>query len=227
MLTSWLHSATLLCSLCKGVPMDTSYRQIVKKNISFWRGLNFLYLLGGMKIKVITINTGKHGWQKAKNEKKKGSQSALQKLQLLWSKTKAQGQLRGCEDSDAVCSVTKLQKSSNKLSQLSLWNIHFERTDHWMLAHERKTKRTGEWKGDAPHALTQQFFVIFSTSGWQSPVDTGVWRIRWFQSASLFHNRVWSRCDTLLLPKNLLDLCLQQHYASLHTQLSWCFDWMI
>lgn len=59
--------------------MDTSYRQIVKNNISFRRALNFLYLLGGMKIKVITINTGKQGWQKAKSKKKERKSERFKK----------------------------------------------------------------------------------------------------------------------------------------------------
>lgn len=90
---------------------------------------------------------------------------------------------KGCEDSDAVWSVTKLQKSSNKLSKLSLRTIHFKRADHWMLAHKWKQKgdKLVKEREMLPCEPTQPFCGIFWTSGWRSPVDTGVWRIRLFQ----------------------------------------------
>lgn len=136
---------------------------------------------------------------------------------------------RGCEDSDAVWSVTKLQKSSNELSKLSLRTIHFKRADRRMLEHKWKQKgdKLAKEREMLPCEPTQPFWRLFWTSGWRSPVDTGVWRIRLFQSASLSHSRVWSQCGTLLFPKHLLNLSLQQHCVllSIHSSPGALIEW--
>lgn len=59
---------------------------------------------------------------------------------------------------------------------------------------------------------TRRFVWYFPTSCRWSPVDTGVWRIRLFQSVSLSHSRGWSQYGTSFVPLKPCGIILYTIY---------------